>query len=347
MPDPTLAADMRAHLGLVIPVWFAADLPPAQMTALLHQTLADCELFLEPAHIALVVDGCPPAVAPTRQAAEQFAARAGEPPLVLVKENNEGQGGAVCYGFEHYLQHTTLPYLCSRDADGDHDIYDLPQLYRRLKQMQSEVQTPELTWVLGQRGDLHRPMGFARGQYEALLNELTIRAVSWALGREGRAPDLRGCRRLPGPPDFQSGYKVYTRLTAGLMASALRRAAAADPAARVLRWGIQFISTVELLLAGAAVGSVYRLTYDQQPQTTFENADNHLVAYGQQFVWLYRRLQVPPEVGLPWWDEAMLESLWATVPGGWEELLAIRELLGREVWPGHIMPPPPPRQVFF
>lgn len=344
--DLTLAQQMRESLALVVPVWFAPEMPPERMRALLGGMLADCELFLRPEHIALVVDGCPQAEEPTERAAADFAARVGAPPLVLAKPNNEGQGGAVCYGFEYYLRETDLPYLCSRDADGDHDIYDLPQLYRLLVEMEQREGT-DAVYVLGQRGDLHRPMGYDRGEYERLLNLLTVRALEWSLGQQGRTADLRYCARLPGPPDFQSGYKAYTRRTAQQFVQALRGADATEPERRPLRWGIQFLSTVELLLQGAAAGSVYRLTYDEQPQSSFENADNRVLAYGQQFAWLYRRLGVSLTVGLRWWDEVSAGSLWATVPGGWEELLRIREYLAEECWPGEEVPPAPRRHVMF
>jgi hypothetical protein len=342
----TLSQDMRRSLGLVIPVWFAPDMPPDEMRAMLGRTLADSELFLDPAHLLLVVDGCAYAEAPAQQAADDFAVRAGAAPVVLCKDTNEGQGGAVCFGFEWLLEHTHLTHFASRDADGDHDLYDLPQLFRLLTQMQ-QIEGNDLAYVLGQRGSLHRPMGLARGEYEWLLNELTVQAVRYEMAREAAAPDLRYCQLLPQPPDFQSGYKLYTRRTAELFVRCLRDADAREPEAKVLRWGIQFVSTVELLLAGAAAGSLYRLTYDQQPQTTFEHADNRLVSYGQQFIWLFRRLQTPAAMALRWWDEATQRMLWGTTPGGWEELLAMRAHIAVTVWPGEPVPDPPTRHLMF
>ena len=342
----TLSQTMRQSLGLAIPVWFSPDMPSDQMARTLAATIADSELFMDPAHLVLVVDGCPQAEAPTRQAADEFAQRAGAAPVVLCKELNEGQGGAVRYGFQWLMEHTPVEYLASRDADGDHDIYDLPQLFRQLVHMQ-ELEESDLVYVLGQRGSLHRPMGYARGEYEWLLNELTVQAVRYEMGREGRIPDLRYCQLLPGPPDFQSGYKAYTRRTAELFVKALNQAEEREPQVRPARWGIQFISTVELLLAGAAAGSVYRLTYDEQPHTTFEDADNRLIAYGQQFVWLFRRLQTPLAVALGWWDEAIRQMQWGTVPGGWEELLKMRSHIAGKVWPGQNLPAPPRRHLMF
>jgi len=342
----TIAQRMRESLGLVIPVWFAPDMPPEQMQAILELTLADNELFVNPQRLVLVVDGCPPAEKPTKQAAMTFAQRVGASPIVLCKPYNEGQAGAVCYGFEWLMQHTQAAYFASRDADGDHDIYDLPQLFRLLRQME-EKEESSLVYVLGQRGNLHRPMGFARGEYEGLLNELTLQAVSYILAQEGRTPDFRYCQLLPWPPDFQSGYKLYTRSTAELFVQALREADRQEPKAEILRWGVQFVSTVELLLAGAIPGALYRLTYDEQPQTTFEHADNRLLAYGRQIVWLYRRLQIPASTGLVWLDAAIRRMLWGTVSGGWAELLQIREYVAHHVWPDAPLPAPPTRHELF
>jgi len=341
-----LSEIMRQSLGVVIPVWFAPDMPPDEMRRLLGGTLADSELFLDPAHLVLVVDGCPQAEAPAQQVATEFAARAGAPPVVLCNEPNTGQGGAVCYGFEWLMEHSDVTHFASRDADGDHDIYDLPQLFRLLRRMQ-EIEGSDNVYTLGQRGNNHRPMGFARGEYEWLLNELTVRAVGYELAKHRGAPDLRYCSLLPGPPDFQSGYKAYTRTTAEVFVRSLREADRHEPEARVLRWGIQFISTVELLLSRAAAGSLYRLTYDQQPQTTFEHADNRLRSYGQQFVWLFRRLRTPLVVAMQWWDEAIRQMQWGTVPGGWEELLAMRQHVAEQVWEGEEAPEAPQRHLMF
>lgn len=337
---------MRDTLCMVVPVWFPADMPAARMAEFLTRTLADCELFVRPGNIALVIDGCPQAVEPAQKAALGVAERTGEAPLILDKAENEGQGGAVCHGFEHFLHTTGLEFFCARDADGDHDIYDLPQLFRLLEEM-LRLEETDCAYVIGHRGSLHRPMGFDRGEYETLLNRLTLRAVEWALAQQGRTTDLRYCRRLPWPPDFQSGYKLYTRRTAEMFCAALRRADAACPADEVLRWGIQFVSTVELLAAGVAAGSVYRLTYDEQPQSTFENADNRVLAYGRQFAWLFAHLQIPAAVAFQWWDEAILTLNWGSVGGGWQELLEIRRYLAEQVYSDTPPPPSPARHIMF
>jgi hypothetical protein len=334
----TLSALARERLGMTLAVWFPADMPAADALGFLRQTLDDVELFVRPEHCALVVDGCPTAVEPARDAAREVARRCGgaEPPVV-VNEVNEGQGGAVACGLEWLLENPPVQYLCTRDSDGDHDIYDVPQLLRRVLEVEDQEGT-DAVFGVGARGDLHRPMGYARGELEGVLNEVTLTALTAA----GYAPRLQHCR-LHGPwPDLQSGFKLYTRRTAGLAARSLREAHLREPEILPLRWGVQFVTTTELLRDGAIPVTHHRLTYDQQPQTTFEGADDLARAYGVQIAWLMRRLQMPPERAWPILDAALCATLYATTPGGWETLLALREYVAREAWDD--APPLEPRR---
>ena len=97
---------------------------------------------------------------------------------------------------------------------------------------------------------------------------------------------------------------------------------------------MQFVSTTELLLSGAITGAVHRLTYDEQPQSTFEGSHDYATAYGRQIAWLYRRLGTPPTAGIAWLDAAIAKTVYATVEGGWEELLRLREYVVREAFGG-------------
>jgi hypothetical protein len=337
----TLSAVARERLGMTLAVWFPPDLPCADALGFLRQTLDDVELFVHPGHCVLVVDGCPTAVAPAYQAAREVAQRSGTPPPVVVNEVNEGQGGAVACGLEWLLEHTPVQYLCTRDADGDHDIYDVPQLLRRVLEVECQEGT-DAVFGVGARGDLHRPMGYARGELEGILNEVTLAT----LAATGCSPKLQHCR-LHGPwPDLQSGFKLYTRSTAALAARALRDAHRREPDILPLRWGVQFITTVDLLRAGAVPVTHHRLTYDQQPQTTFEGAGDLARAYGVQLAWLMRRLQVPPERAWPILDAALCATLFGTTTGGWQTLLSLREFVADQAW-GTAPPPAPQRGAMF
>ncbi len=337
----TLSQHMRRETGMTVAIWAPGDTPRERGMKLLRRTLDDAEVFVAPERIVLVVDGCPAMEDATRQAAQEFGARCGAEPRVEIKPNNEGQGGAVACGLEILLADSAVRYCCTRDMDGDHDIYNVPQLYRRLVELEQQEST-DRAYVIGYRGDLHRPMGFARGQFEQVLNEVTVRTLT-ALGR---VPNLSHCRVYGQYPDFQSGFKIYTRWSAELTAASLRRAHEREPQELPLRWGVQFISTAELLWEGAVPASVYRLTYDDQPHTTFEGLDDLPRAYGCQLAWLFRRFDVPPEIAWPILDEALAGVLFATTPGGPEVILKLREFVARHAWSCD-PPQPPARGAMF
>ena len=280
----TLAQGMRQRVGATIAVWFPDSLSPEAILTQIERTLDDSELFVAPRNIVLVVDGCPQAEGPARDAAQAFRERCGEAPLVIAKPNNEGQGGAVCCGIEALLAAGEVEYIACRDGDGDHDIYDLPPMFRLLRSIAAHESTDN-AYVIGSRGSLHRPMGFARGEFEAIINRVKVTAVNAHLAAQAchseAAAPAHGCHseeaalatdeesrrsaavgtpkandEIPHPcgvrndrasgvrsdrpggvaiderytalqgdvPDFQSGYKLYTRRTAQVTAEALRQA---------------------------------------------------------------------------------------------------------------------------
>ena len=333
MTQMPLSRRMRESLGVTIAVWFHEATPRQQILGFLRQALDDMELFVQPEHISVVIDGCHAAIAPAHEAVQELQQRSRCWPSVHVKEENEGQGGAVAYGVERLLAETDVEYICTRDVDGDHDVYDMPQMYRRLLEIESHEGTDHV-YVIGGRSNRHRPMGYARGELEGALNEVTVQSLTAV----GKPPQLKYCRLYEGHPDFQSGFKIYTRWSAGVTATSLREAHAREPQLQPLRWGVQFISTVELLSRGAIPASVCRLTYDEQPQSTFEGYDDLPVAYGQQIAWLCRRLELAPEVAWPVIDASLAGTLFATVPEGWDTVLALRQCIARDAW-GSAPPP--------
>ncbi|MFW5866505.1 MAG: hypothetical protein ACOCX2_01725, partial [Armatimonadota bacterium] len=242
-----LAPQMRATVGSMIPVWFGETTSPEEILGFLGSTLDDAELLVDPSRLVLVVDGCPRAEEPTRRAVAEFAQRAGAEPQVIVKSENSGKGGAVCTGFERLLEDEAVEVLNIRDADGDHDIWDLPQLFRQFMTVRESVGRDDV-FVVGGRETLARPMGFARSELEHLLNRLTIDAVNATLASGGRCVDERFTARYDRAPDFQSGYKLYSRSAAQAVIDAVSEAHDARPDLRVPWWGVEFVPTVELLL---------------------------------------------------------------------------------------------------
>ena len=329
---------MRGQLGCVVPVWYPEHMPEDEMRGFLAATLADAELFLAPERIALVVDGCARAISPTHQVAEGFAERAGAEPQVIVKPHNEGKAAALCDGFERLLADDAITAICARDGDADHDIYDLPQLFRLLCQMR-EQEGGDHVFVVGCRGSLTRPLGFARGMLEPVLNRVTMAAVNHHLAADGQAVDERYTGRYEPFPDFQSGYKLYTRSAAKVVVQGLRAADQTRGDLDVMRWGSEFITTVELLARGFVPGAIYRLTWDGQPQTTFDES-NLPASFSCQLSWLFDRLRTPASAASVMLDNALSASDYVTAPDGEGRLAAIREQVISACFPDADPQPP-------
>lgn len=326
----TISQRMRATVGSMIPVWFPEQMPPARMFRFLSDTLADAELVVDPSRIVLVVDGCPHAEEPTRRAAAELAGRAGAEPGVICKPANSGKGGAVCTGLERLLEDDAVEALNIRDADGDHDIWDLPQLFRLFETVREHA--GDDLFVVGCRWTLARPMGFARAELERLINRLTIDAVNAALAETGRCIDERFTARYERAPDFQSGYKLYSRSAARVVVDAINEAHAARPELEVPWWGVEFVPAVELLLRGFTPAALHRLTWDGQPQTTFDGGElAH--AYSRQIAWLFERLDLPAGVAMPLLDNALAACEYITAPRGLETLTALRRTVIERVHP--------------
>lgn len=326
-----LAPRMRESLGSMIPVWFPREMPAEQIYRFLSGTLADVELFVAPSRLVLVVDGCPHSEEPAHRAAAEFAERAGAEPQVICERENSGKGGAVCTGLARLLEDEAVEVLNIRDADGDHDVWDLPQLFRLFQTVRRSIGGDDL-FVVGGRETLSRPMGFARSELEHLLNRMTIDAVNATLAGQGRCIDERFTARYGRAPDFQSGYKLYSRSAARVVVDAVGKARASQPDLRIPWWGVEFVPTVELLLRGFIPAELHRPTWDGQPQTTFDDSDlSH--AYSRQISWLFERLDLPAEVAMPMLDNALTACEYITSPRGPEVLASLRREVIERVYP--------------
>ncbi|HQK95253.1 MAG TPA: hypothetical protein PLD23_17270 [Armatimonadota bacterium] len=290
-----LRQHMRRHLGMVVPVYFPEDFDPVQTQDLLLATLADTELFVDPSRQVLVLDGVRWVNETARRVADQVERRAGAPLRVVCLDDNRGKGGAVCAGMIELLADPAVTHIGIRDDDGDHAIWDLPELYALSLQM-AEDEATDLTLANGRRAEIHRPLGMARGFLEALVGEVTYDAVRFALARENRALNTRWHSAYGPVPDMESGYKIYSRRAAGLMIHGIQAAATRLPSLNLGHFGVEIVPTVEVLLAGGIVGEVMRTTCQAQPLTTFAAGTRLPQLFGAELVWLFTRLDTPAHV---------------------------------------------------
>lgn len=311
-------AQVRSLLSVVIPVWFPGDTAPEVARALLDATLADAQECVVPQRLAVVVDGAPHVVDAVEAVRRDFAARAGEPFLVRVLPENQGKGAAILAGLEML---PPAPFVAVRDADGDHMVDDVPHLVRLAHQMAAEWPGRPVV-AIGRRENVHAPIGWVRAEYELLLNEAVAEALRYALARKEQALVLSYCDAA-WPPDFQSGFKVYSAEAASLAAEALRSAAAEHPGLQMLRWGMELVPLVAVTLAGGVFGEAGRKAVFDQPVTAYGTIDRPR-AYGAKLTWVFRQCGVRPEAARQMLDNALVRRPMFTDPGGRAELLEFR-----------------------
>lgn len=324
MTDKTqpLSEQIQASLGMLIPVWFPQGTPPATMRELLSLALSDVELFVRMENVLLQVDGCPPAAPVVEELRGETEERLGQTFEVSAKEDNLGKGGAVALGFERLLERPDLQYLCIRDDDGDHSIYDLPHLYRLAMEIRA-AEEADLVAVCGRRFGLHRPLGFWRGEYELIIAELMWEALKYALADEGRALNTQYLNAYSRVPDIQSGYKVYSREAAAMAVEGLWRAERDHPDLQMLGWGVEIVPAVEIIMAGGIFGEMLRITYETQPVSTFDQSRRR-EEYGREALWVLRRLRIPPAAAAQLLDDILPHSTLYQDDAGRQELLAMR-----------------------
>jgi len=149
----------------------------------------------------------------------------------------------------------------------------------------------------------------------------------------GGRVDERFTARYGRAPDFQSGYKLYPRAAARVVLDAITGAHTARPELEIPWWGVEFVPTVELLLLGFTPVALQRLTWDGQPQTTFDGGDlAH--AYARQIAWLFERLDLPAGVAMPLLDNALTACEYVAAPRGPEVIGALRRSVIDRVYPG-------------
>lgn len=318
-------AELYPRLGMVIPVWYNPTESDEAIAGLLRLTLADSARFLPLGHIVLVVDGSPRLARIAQAERDRLIHQEGAAPELIFEKENRGKEHAVTRGMQWLLQHCPeADLLCVRDADADHFINDLPNLARAAVHIARETGNPRVL-IIGRRGSLHRPMGWLRGELELLQDWVLLDALRFYLARRGEVLDLRFCAGPGTVPDFNSGYKLYTRAAAEHIF--------ADPGAEMRclasnefwRYGAETVSVVHGVLNGAILGEVQRVTFDGQPTSTFgAGAEARWRWYSGIIAWIFCRLDVPMETAQRILDNYVSTSLMRTFGPAGEELLTVR-----------------------
>lgn len=316
-------AELRDAIGIVIPIWFSKKVDPQQVEALLTETMVGWESYVRSENIVFVLDGCDWCIVPLRKVQRSLG---GEGWQVILKEQNSGKGGTVLVGLELLLEQGKAQYLVIRDSDNDHLLIDLPRLLQLGRLIQHERKT-ELLMVIGSRNSLHFPMSFTRGEWERIVDEVIIEAAKFALAKDGKVPDLTYCAfHTDKPPDFMSGYKLFTATSAALACRALRDAHERFPDLDLLRYGWEGVSSLAILLAGGILGEVTRLTYKRQPVSGYgDKASADL--YGRQILYAMRTVGLCGDTVRIFFDNATRRSLLWTQQPQRDILLKVRQIV--------------------
>lgn len=290
---------------MVIPVWFSPETPSEQVEQLLFDTLEDWDVFVMPERVVIVLDGCEWCLEPIRQVQKILQ---GECWSIVFQEQNTGKGGAVVKGIERLLHSDQPDYIVVRDSDNDHWLTDLPKLWQLAKLIERERQTDKVL-VIGRRNDLHFPMSFARGQWERITDEILLEAAKFALAKEGKVPDLTFCSfHNFEPPDFLSGYKLFTAQSAKLVCNAMKEENQKFPELDLMRYGWEGVSCLSILLGNGIIAEVTRMTYRRQPVTGYgDEAIANL--YGRQISYALKRCGLRDQTARLLFDNASRRSL--------------------------------------
>jgi hypothetical protein len=315
---------LRERTGVVIPVYLPPAVAAGQGEALLRDTVGTyAELLGDPSRVCVSVDG----ESSASVAVAEFCGAAAV--LFHVFADNMGKLHAAAVGVRGLLaRHPDLDYVAVIDQDGDHFANELPNLIRAALHVADTAETDNVL-IIGQRRSLHRPMGFLRGELEDLIDRVLLEALNYHAAVTGQPLHLEYAAMLGEYPDFQSGFKVFSRATAtAVFLSEPRKAGVSDVA--YYRHAVEAVMCVEALLAGAYLGGANRSTFNGQPISTFGNLDRARL-FADKVIWPCRRLGVPPVFVRQWLARHAPRLVLNTLsPQGREEIESVRRLVLRE-----------------
>lgn len=334
--------------AIIIPVYFGANRDPIRAGAILGSTV---EMFVrevnDPQAICLSVDGAEAGVDIAASIAATYKVR------MVTGERNCGKFGALLHGMQTLFTEERFQWFAAVDQDGDHFGNDLLNFVRTAQHVvatndaQSTGDEPRVL-VLGNRISGHRPLGFLRAEQEELCNYILMDALTYAATISGQPLHLEYLTTTERLPDFHSGYKFFSRVTAeAVFANEPPLMGLSEAAA--YRYACEAVMTVEAYLHGATLAAIYRRTFDEQPISTFANYNRARLA-ADMILWPCLRLGVPGNFVAQWLANHLPTLLLGTlVPQGQEELLAIRQLVleGYGLDPDKTLPAPFARPRFL
>jgi len=317
-------ARLRQHTGVVIPVYLphGAGSPDA---ALLEETVAGyCTQVADSAAICLSVDGEDHG----GEVAARLSAEYGVS-LCVVPDNRGKLWGAI-HGARTLLNDERLEYIAVVDQDGDHFANELLNFVRAADHIRAQTgddgDRDGRLMILGRRISLHRPMGFLRGELEALANRVLLDALHYHAAVVGVPLRLEYATLLDDAPDFQSGYKLFSRATAEAVFNAEPHQASV-PNSAYYRHACETVMAIEALESGARLGVVNRSTFNEQPVTHFGKL-NQARATADMIIWGCKRLDAPYPFVAQWLANHAPRLLLNTiVPQGKAEVEQVRQLV--------------------
>lgn len=318
-PIRTATRAMRRRTGVVIPVYFPDGSRPGDAAHYLEDTVCGLlDQLDDAADLCLSVDGPEHGKEVVEKLADTYGV------TTVIGDCNRGKLQGVRNGMQELLDNDQLDFLAILDADGDHFPNELLNFVRAAQYTQASSDDQGVL-VLGRRISLHHPMGFPRGELEILADRIQLEALRYHAAITGQPLRLQFALHLDDPPDFHSGYKLFSRTTAETLFLADPNPAGVDDDC-YYRHAVEAVLTTEALLSGAALTCINRTTLNEQPTTTFGLLHRQqLVA--DKMIWTLKRLQVPPPFIAQWLHDHLPRQLLETLGEGHEELLEIRRLV--------------------
>ncbi|MGB8816242.1 MAG: glycosyltransferase, partial [Minisyncoccia bacterium] len=302
--------------GIIIPSWHPDTMPVDTIVPILTACLQDSDLLAQPGNVLLVADGSDH----THRAAQIVRNQIGGFEI-LVPARNQGKGGAVAAGIERLLNNPHIQYIVTRDHDNDHLINDTPNLVRLTAHMRRQL-AGDNVMTIGRRHSIHRALGFIRGEFEWMMDEVAMAAITYALARQAQTVNTQYWSAYDMTPDMQSGFKCYTRLTAERLLHAMQQAAEVAPGLDVLRHGAEIPVIAETMLSGGVVGEINCLSGEVPHMTTYDQAGRFEVK-GTVLAWTLQRTGVPTGVARQLMLNAIARRLLAKDRKGGDDLLTL------------------------